>query len=395
MKIHTAQLFKIVTLCLSTSIFLGCNSTSSSIPTTTKAETVVQNLNCDELYKNEQYQEALLTCKKELEQGNKDTAINIGNIYVFGYAGDVDVTTGVNYYLHANSIQGLYKAARVYEKGINTNVNKAKALHYYQIAADKNDIMSCNYVGNSYYKGRAVGKDLNKAFYYFKKAADLGDSQSQYQTALFYEQGVGTIPNAKEAYRYMSLAADKKYQNAMMKKAIYEEDGYGTVPNYDQAIESYKLIIEKFEDPTAYYRLGKLLVDKNISPDEGITYIKKSVAKNYIPAYYYLGYALNYGMGIEQSCKSANEYLNYAAQNGSGAAMLELGNNYYNGCGFIKNMANAYAWYKLAENCKIRGASAKAEDALSQATLNNETKSANQKFEDYSSIYKCKTFVFE
>lgn len=351
---------------------------------------------CKIYYDRGQYEAALKACEATYSQGISESAIYLGDIYLFGRINNqIDVAKAVSYYESEGGVKGLYKAARVYEKGVNTDVNLPKALSYYEKAANQGDILSANYVANSYLKGRAAPKDEDKAIKYFKVAADAGDPKAQFQLACFYRDGKHTAKNDDLAYVYFSKAAAQKHTEALYEKAQMEENGIGTEKNINQAIETYRELVTRSNYTPAMYTLGKLLITTSSDEEDhnsGISFLEQASKKQYVPAKYLLGVEYIKGENVEKSTRRGIELIKECIEKGYAPAMYTFGYINERGLGVTKNDASAYAWYHIAADCGISAADNKYQTSLSNATLLGLSKLANQKYQDYKGMYKCAKF---
>lgn len=385
----------VYSLCLSSSIFLmACNSTEPSKSNDIEEEGLNSfTLNdCQTFYDNSQYDQAKAVCTKLFNQGNKKAAIVLGDLALFGRVDGVnDVNKAVEFYEAEGGVKGLYKIARIYEKGINTQIDAPKALSYYERAAQMGDVLSANYVANSYIKGRAVQKDIKKGVNYLTVAADKGDPASQYQLAEFYYRGELVPHDYELAYKYYSLSSQQKNIQALYNKAKMEERGLGTEQNIHKAIDTYKTLIDRSNYAPAQYSLGKLLM-RDGDADTGIVYIRQSAKKSYIPAIHTLAIELLKGKNIEKSTTQGIDLLKECINKYYAPCMYTLANVYELGLGVVNNDANSYAWYHIAFDCGVKKAENKMNQAYSLAQIKGLKKIADQKYTDYKVAHKCNRY---
>jgi tetratricopeptide (TPR) repeat protein len=109
--------------------------------------------------------------------------------------------------------EAMFELAKLYEKGIGTNQDVAKALSLYQKAADLGFADAINDLGFLYYQG-AVGQkqDKKKAVELFLKAADLRHPQAMYNVAALIDDGAveGKTPDDAGRYLYAALRTGVK-----------------------------------------------------------------------------------------------------------------------------------------------------------------------------------------
>ena len=84
--------------------------------------------------------------------------------------------------------------------------NYAKALHYYQLAAAKNDPWALNNIGFLYAHGKGVEQSDDLAMEWYQKAASLGHFDAQYNIGARYARGQGVQFDLVTAHFWMSRA---------------------------------------------------------------------------------------------------------------------------------------------------------------------------------------------
>jgi len=113
--------------------------------------------------------------------------------------------------------------AECYSKGIGVKVDKAKSMHFTEIAANAGDIESCLTTGLTYYNK----KERDKAFPFFEKAALAGDTQATYFYGLMLFDGDGVTQDRAKGIKYLQLAADSSHvaANAKLGYIYFNGDG--------------------------------------------------------------------------------------------------------------------------------------------------------------------------
>jgi uncharacterized caspase-like protein len=109
--------------------------------------------------------------------------------------------------------EAMFELGKLYEKGIGTEQDVARALALYQKAADLGFADAINDLGFLYYQG-AIGQkpDRRKAVALFLKAADLRHPQAMYNVAALIDDGIvpGKTPEDAARYLYASLRTGVK-----------------------------------------------------------------------------------------------------------------------------------------------------------------------------------------
>ncbi|GBC06319.1 hypothetical protein RclHR1_06770002 [Rhizophagus clarus] len=164
--------------------------------------------------------------------------------------------------------------------GIETNINKKKAMQLYQKAADlgnsmarlyltniyiyENCISNCdkafklseklaeegipnaiNNLGYCYHWGFGTSTNYQKAFELYQKAADLGNMYGLYNIGWCYSIGAGFEFNEQKALESFQKAANSGYDAAQCKLAFMYENGDVIEKDMDKAIYWYKKSAEQ------------------------------------------------------------------------------------------------------------------------------------------------------
>ena len=103
--------------------------------------------------------------------------------------------------------EAMFELGKLYEKGIGTEQDVARALALYQKAADLGFADAINDLGFLYYQG-AIGQkpDKRKAVELFLKAADLRHPQAMYNVAALIDDGIVPGKTPQDAARYLYAA---------------------------------------------------------------------------------------------------------------------------------------------------------------------------------------------
>ena len=68
-----------------------------------------------------------------------------------------------------------------------------------------------------YYNGEGIPQNYAKAVEWYQKAADQGDAVAQFNLGFCYENGQGVYKSKKEALKWYQKAADQGYEDAIDK----------------------------------------------------------------------------------------------------------------------------------------------------------------------------------
>ncbi|SMF45429.1 hypothetical protein SAMN06265365_115127 [Tistlia consotensis] len=114
---------------------------------------------------------------------------------------------GVDWYVHRaerGDVQAQAIAGAMYERGIGTPVDLAKAKHWYELAAGNGQPAAEFRLGALL--SRADPPDDAGAAHWYRAAAAAGIPQAAYNLAVFYEAGRGVAPDDAEAARLYEQA---------------------------------------------------------------------------------------------------------------------------------------------------------------------------------------------
>ena len=103
----------------------------------------------------------------------------------------------------------------MYDNGEGTAADKAKALYWYEKAAELGHAQAQFNCGRLYSKGEGTAVDKGKALYWFEKAAEQGQADAQFICGGMYFAGEGTARDKARAKQWIQKAASQtENQNA-------------------------------------------------------------------------------------------------------------------------------------------------------------------------------------
>ena len=100
-----------------------------------------------------------------------------------------------------------YRLGTMYERGRGVPADAAKAVHWYELAAQAGNRKAMHNLAVDYASGVGTPKNLAEAARWFSKAAALGLSDSQFNLAVLYERGFGVPQSLLDAYKWYAIAA--------------------------------------------------------------------------------------------------------------------------------------------------------------------------------------------
>jgi hypothetical protein len=128
----------------------------------------------------------------------------------------------------------------MYENGEGVAKDYAKAMDWYKKAADQGDALAQVAVGAMYYKGEGMPQDYAQTMQWFKKAADQGDAEGQDLVAALYMDGAGVPQDYAKAMEWAKKAADQGDAKAQTDIGDMYEKGEGVAVDPSQAMQWYK-----------------------------------------------------------------------------------------------------------------------------------------------------------
>lgn len=184
------------------------------------------------------------------EQGNHFAEAIVARRYG---AGDMFVRqdTAKSEYYSAKALAGLIPLSRdsgnkyaqyclgfMLHYAVGVERDAAKALRYYQAAAEQGVALAMVCMGNCYEKGEGVGKDNVEAAKWFRRGADCGDGVGQRNFGMWCLTGVPGVPkDVPLGFHYIQLAAKQHDAYCMRKLAECYENGVGAPLNYQEAAQ--------------------------------------------------------------------------------------------------------------------------------------------------------------
>lgn len=180
------------------------------------------------------------------------------------------------------------KLGKIYSN--ETELNNVKlAAEWYTKAASNNNKHGQFFLATAYWEGMGVNLNKEKAIYWYQKSADNGFypakmilSPTYVLLGNQYLKGDGVIQNYLEAKKWFLKAAEDKNnpnQSAQFKLGWMNTHGYGAPKNYSNALYWYSKVANR-GDTSAQYNLGVLYNKGGFG-----------ISKNYVHAHKWLNIA--------------------------------------------------------------------------------------------------------
>ncbi len=128
----------------------------------------------------------------------------------------------------------------MYENGDYVEKDLAKAIDWYEKAAEKNNAWGLYNLGEKYYEGTYFNQNYVKAHELYIKAANQNHSNAQNKLGIIYDNGYGVEIDSIEAFKWFEKAACNGFHWAQSNLANMYYNGVGTEKDYQKAYELYK-----------------------------------------------------------------------------------------------------------------------------------------------------------
>lgn len=120
----------------------------------------------------------------------------------------------------AMTSQALQGEADAYNTGMRYLIGKgakqdyAKAIDYFEKAAETGNPYAENELGYLYASGKGVQQDYAEAIKWYEKASNHGLASAQYNLGLMYQNGIGTPVDKAMAHKLFQEAASRGFDPA-------------------------------------------------------------------------------------------------------------------------------------------------------------------------------------
>lgn len=163
------------------------------------------------------YTNAFKFFSKAAEQGNMESATNLGKLYYIGLGTEKDIQKATYWF---NQSKNSNEEAKFYLATIMLNENdipidSIKAFQYLKDAANAHFIPSYNYLGMCYTNGIGTSIDSLESIKWFLKGAKANRADAQYNLAKLLSSGVGVgINKFEESFYWYLQSAELGYNPA-------------------------------------------------------------------------------------------------------------------------------------------------------------------------------------
>ena len=243
-------------------------------------------------------------------------------------------------------------AEELYQAGLDAHDagDYAKAMEYYQLAADAGNPEGLRGVGALYTNGDGVEPDYDRAMEYFQLAAAQGDAKAMSNIGLLYLYGLTGEQDTDKAVEYYEKAGDHGFGDAYVTLGTMYYYGEGVEKDCGRAVEYYQKAAD-LGDASMCYTLGAMYYSgEEVGQDYGkaVEYYQKAADLGVVQALCDLGIMYYTGEGVERDYGRAVEYFTQAAEQEEPAAMFALGDCCWLGQGLEQDAGKAAEWYRKA-----------------------------------------------
>ena len=158
--------------------------------------------------------------RKAAEEINPVAFYEIGARFTEGRGTAVDLAKAVTWYQRAADLghaPSQYRLANFYEKGSGVPRDLDAAKKWYQLAAEQGNASAMHNLAVLYATAGAA-PDFDSAAKWFEKAAELGVRDSQVNLAILYARGDGVTRNLEQSYKWFAIAANEGDKDAASKR---------------------------------------------------------------------------------------------------------------------------------------------------------------------------------
>ena len=169
-----------------------------------------------------------------------------------------DYAKALKYYQYAaekNDNHAQFRLGVMYSMGKGVTQNYAVAMKWYLKSANQGNVYAQYNIGNMYEKGQGVKQDYSEANKWYQKAAEQGDTSAQYNLGVNYYIGNGVTQNYTEALNWWLKAAKSGDADSQNNVGTMYQNGLGVKQDYSEALKWYTKASDQGHT-SALYNLG-------------------------------------------------------------------------------------------------------------------------------------------
>ncbi len=151
------------------------------------------------------------------ESGDAEASYQLGDIYYRGDVVEQDYAKAIAYYEKAAELKNdnaIFRLGRIYYIGRIVEQNYSKALTYFLESAKNGNSEAQEAVAQMYFDGTGVEQNYYKAFDYYFRAAAKDNHTAQFSIGYMLAEGIGVEKNLALAEKYLEISAENGNNNA-------------------------------------------------------------------------------------------------------------------------------------------------------------------------------------
>ena len=263
-----------------------------------------------------------------------------------------DFNKAIYYYslsANQNNVKAQYMLGRFYLYGNKVNHDVKKAIFYFTLAANQNHLEAQFELGRIYYSNIYIPPDIPKAIYYFKPVAEQNNPNAQCFLGVIYM----TEPQFRDinkAIHYLTLSANQNCSEAQYLLAALYEEGKYVSRNINKAICYYEKSAKQ-NNSIALNSLGIIykegfFVKQDI--EKAIYYFSQAAKLGNKDTFFNLAQIYTEGKYVKYDINKGIHYYTLAAEQGLKKAQFSLGIIYHEGKYVKRDIQKAIYYYTLA-----------------------------------------------
>ena len=277
----------------------------------------------------------------------------------------------IEFEANQGNIESLVKLGRIYLEGMDVDQDYNKAKDYFEKAAESNNAQAYTFLAYMYANSLGVDKDDAKVVELYQKAYELGDLYASYALGFIYRKGLyGVDKDEAKALDYVEKASNgdiaaAKYEHAFLldkqSKKLFKsadpQDKQKAEEMKNQSISLFRDSAKKDYAPAKYaLAIKELDKDDENSAKEAFKLLDSAKDSDLPYVYYALAYLYDEGIGCKKDYFKSFEYFNKAFNAGYKKAAMNVAYAYLFGAGCAQNYKKALDMLREAVNGGIQEA---------------------------------------
>ncbi|MDC3124143.1 caspase family protein [Gammaproteobacteria bacterium] len=278
--------------------------------------------------------------KKASENGSPSASFALGWKFLNGDGLQQDLGKALllfNLAFEKGFIRAAVGLSSMYSMGLGVERSYERAAYYAKVSAESGDRYGLLQLGYLYSEGTGVEANQHLAFELFQASAQKGTSQAQHILGLLYESGMEGVvkKDAALAAKWLRRAAetgeDAQYMYNWAKRLSSGDEVVAADPSSSR---EWMKVAAEFGSGDAYLELGIDYMNKGEN-ELGLIHLKKASDHGSTDALFHLGFAYEYGMGVDIDPVAAVRYYRLSAEAEDARGKHYLGRVYERGWGGV------------------------------------------------------------